>query len=159
MFFDDLTVGLRRDLGSYTFTRENIVAFAEKFDPQPFHLDEDAGRASILGGLAASGWHIGSACMSLLVADNRRRIEEAIARGEKPAIWGPSPGFKELRWLKPVLAGDVVTYSNVIEALRPSASRPEWGLVNARTTGVNQHGEAVYSFLATGFAPRRPPGS
>lgn len=156
MFFEDLFVGMHREYGSYTFTTENIVAFAQKFDPQPFHLDEQAGRASIFGGLAASGWHVGAACMRLLVADNTRRIEEAIARGEAPAIGGPSPGFKDLRWLKPVLAGDTVTYGNVIETLRPSASRPEWGLIHARTTGTNQRGEAVYSFLATGFAPRRP---
>lgn len=156
MFFDDLTIGLRRELGNYHFTVENITAFARQFDPQPFHLDEEAGRA-VFGGLAASGWHIGTACMSLLVADGQRRASEAKARGEVVAVWGPSPGFRELRWIKPVLAGDIVSYSNVIEALRPSASRPQWGLLNARTSGVNQRGESVYSFLATGFAPRRPP--
>ena len=155
MFFDDLTIGLRRELGSYAFTVENITAFARQFDPQPFHLDEKAGR-EVFGGLAASGWHIGAACMSVLVADGQRRAAEAKARGEPVAVWGPSPGFRELRWIKPVLAGDTVSFFNVVEALRPSASRPQWGLVNARTSGINQRGESVYSFLATGFAPRRP---
>lgn len=156
MFFDDLSIGLRRELGSYAFTAENITSFAKKFDPQAFHLDAEAGKAVGFGGLAASGWHIGSACMSLLVADSKRRAEQEAARGEPPSAWGPSPGFRELRWIKPVLAGDTVSYASVIEGLRPSASRPQWGLVNARTTGTNQRGESVYSFLATGFAPRRP---
>lgn len=156
MYFDDLHVGLRRDLGSYAFTADNIRAFAQKFDPQAFHLDEEAGRQSLFGGLAASGWHVGAACMSCLVADSQRRGAEATARGESVAVWGPSPGFRDLRWIKPVLAGDTVSFSNVIEALRPSASRPQWGLVHARTSGINQRGESVYSFLATGFAPRRP---
>lgn len=156
MFFDDLSVGLQRDLGSYAFTADNIIAFARQFDPQAFHLDEEAGRNSLFGGLAASGWHIGAACMKCLVADTQRRAAEAKAHGEMVAVWGPSPGFRELRWIKPVLAGDTVNFFNTVEALRPSASRPEWGLVSARTTGSNQRGELVYSFLATGFAPRRP---
>lgn len=156
MYFDDLEVGLRRELGSYRFTAENIKAFARQYDPQPFHLDEEAGRNSLFGGLAASGWHIGAACMKCLVADGQRRAAEAKALGEVPAVWGPSPGFRELRWIKPVLAGDTVTFYNVIEALRPSTSRPQWGLIQARTSGANQRGESVYSFLATGFAPRRP---
>lgn len=156
MFFDDLRVGTRRDLGSYAFTAENVKAFAQQFDPQAFHLDEEAGRHSLFGGLAASGWHIGAACMKCLVADTQRRAAEAQARGEIVAVWGPSPGFRELRWIRPVLAGDTVSYFNTVEALRPSASRPQWGLVSARTSGINQRGESVYSFLATGFAPRRP---
>jgi acyl dehydratase len=156
MFFEDLTIGMERVFGSYAFTAENIIAFARKFDPQPFHLSEEAGRASVLGGLAASGWHVGAACMSLLVADTQRRAREAAERGQQLAVWGPSPGFRDLRWLKPVLAGDTVTFGNVIEALRTSASRPQWGIIQARTTGRNQNGDLVYSFQATGFAPRRP---
>ena len=154
-FFEDLEVGQRRELGSYTFTADEIKAFARQFDPQRFHLDEEAGRNSLFGGLAASGWHVGSVCMKLLVAKGQQEIAETIAAGGTPAVWGPSPGFRELRWLKPVLAGDTITFTSVLEALRTSDSRPEWGIAQARTTGVNQDGEPVYSILATAFVPRK----
>ena len=107
-FFEDIAIGLRRELGTYAFTAEAIKTFAAKFDPQRFHLDEEEGRKSLFGGLAASGWHVGSACMGLIVADNQRQAKEASARGETVAVWGPSPGFRDLRWMKPVLAGDTV---------------------------------------------------
>ena len=155
-YFDELKVGEPRELGSYEFPAERIRAFALQFDPQRFHLDEEAGRNSLFGGLAASGWHVGSACMKLLVADRQRRAAEAEARGEDFAVWGPSPGFKDLRWIKPVLAGDTLTFASVIEALRQSASRPGWGIVQARNTGTNQRGELAFSFLASAFAPLRP---
>jgi len=96
-FFEDLEVGQRRELGAFTFTAADIKRFAAQFDPQRFHLDEEEGRKSLFGGLAASGWHIGSVCMKLLVADNQRLAEEARARGERVAVGGPSPGFRELR--------------------------------------------------------------
>jgi acyl dehydratase len=154
-FFEDLEVGQRRELGSYTFTPEAIKAFARQFDPQRFHLDEEEGRNSLFGGLAASGWHVGSVCMKLLVAKGQQETAETLAAGGTPAVWGPSPGFRELRWLKPVLAGDTITFTSVVEALRTSDSRPEWGIATARTTGVNQKGEPVYSILATAFVPRK----
>ncbi|WP_322514227.1 MaoC family dehydratase [Rhodopseudomonas palustris] len=154
-FLEDMRVGQRREIGAYTFTAENIVAFAEQFDPQPFHLDEEAGRNSLFGGLAASGWHIASACMRLLVLERQQEAAAEAARGEPVAVWGPSPGFRDLRWIKPVLAGDTITYANVVESVRPSDSRPEWGIIQARNTGTNQRGELVFSFLATAFVPRR----
>src|ERR1700754_5223100 len=98
-FFEDIAVGQGRELGSFTFTAEDIKRFAAQFDPQRFHLDEEAGRHSLFGGLAASGWHVASVCMKLLVADGKRLTAEAVARGDKVAVWGPSPGFRELRWL------------------------------------------------------------
>jgi acyl dehydratase len=154
-FFEDLQVGQRRELGSFTFTAELIKKFAAQFDPQAFHLDEEAGRNSPFGGLAASGWHVASVCMKLLVADGQRQAAEMAARGEKVAIWGPSPGFRELRWLKPVLAGDIISYASEVETLRTSEKRPEWGIAQARNTGTNQRGELAFSFLATAFVPRR----
>jgi acyl dehydratase len=157
-FLEDLQVGQRREIGAYTFTAENIVAFAKQFDPQPFHLDEEAGRRSLFGGLAASGWHIASACMRLLVLERQQEAAAEAERGEPVAVWGPSPGFRDLRWLKPVLAGDTVTYANVVESVRPSDSRPAWGIIQGRNTGTNQRGEMVFSFLATAFVPRRPAG-
>jgi acyl dehydratase len=158
-FFEDIEIGARRELGSFTFTAESIKKFAAQFDPQPFHLDEEAGRKSLFGGLAASGWHVGSVCMKLLVADGQRLMKEAAARGEEIAVWGPSPGFRELRWIKPVLAGDTVSFASVVETKRTSDKRPEWGILQARNTGTNQRGELVYSFLATAFVPRRKAGS
>jgi acyl dehydratase len=154
-FFEELEIGRRRELGSFTFTAEAIKKFAAQFDPQRFHLDEEEGRKSLFGGLAASGWHVGSVCMKLLVANGQRQIQEAIARGEKVAVWGPSPGFRDLRWLKPVLAGDTITYASEVASKRASEKRPEWGIVEARNTGTNQRGELAFSLLATAFVPRR----
>jgi acyl dehydratase len=157
-FFEDIEIGERRELGSFTFTAELIKKFAAQFDPQRFHLDEEEGRNSLFGGLAASGWHVGSVCMKLLVADAQREAREAAARGEKVAIWGPSPGFRELRWIKPVLANDTIHFASEVETKRSSEKRPEWGILQARNTGTNQRGELVFSFLATAFVPRRNPG-
>src|SRR6202142_1739177 len=126
-FFEDMEVGQRRELGSFTFTADGIKKFAAQFDPQPFHLDEEAGRKSLFGGLAASGWHVGSVCMKLLVAEGQRQAMEAAARGEQVAAWGPSPGFRELRWIKPVLAGDTIRFASEVEPIRTSSSRPAWG--------------------------------
>ena len=157
-FFEDLEIGRRREIGSFTFTAENIKKFAAQFDPQRFHLDEEEGRKSLFGGLAASGWHVGSVCMKLLVADGGRQMQEAAARGEKIAVWGPSPGFRDLRWLKPVLAGDTIAYASEVASKRTSEKRPEWGIVEARNTGTNQRGELAFSLLATAFVPRRSAG-
>lgn len=158
-FFEDMEIGARREVGSFTFTDEQIKKFAAQFDPQAFHLDEEAGRKSLFGGLAASGWHVGSVCMKLMVADGQRMSKDAAARGEEIPVWGPSPGFRELRWIKPVLAGDTISFSSVIESKRTSEKRPEWGILQSRMTGTNQRGEQVYSLLATAFVPRRNAGA
>jgi len=154
-FFEDIKVGQRRELGAFTFTAEAIKTFAAQFDPQAFHLDEEAGRKSLFGGLAASGWHVGSVCMKLLVADGQRQASEIVDRGEKVGVWGPSPGFRELRWIRPVLAGDTIRFASEIETMRTSSSRPEWGILEVRNTGTNQKGELVFSMLAIDFGPRR----
>jgi acyl dehydratase len=158
-FFEDIEVGQRREVGSFTFTAEGIKTFAAQFDPQRFHLDEVEGRNSLFGGLAASGWHVAAVCMKLMVADGQRLAREAALRGEQVAVWGPSPGFRELRWLKPVLAGDTVSFASEVEQRRTSGSRPEWGILQIRNTGANQRGEPAFSFLATAFVPRRNAGS
>jgi acyl dehydratase len=157
-FFEDMQIGMRREIGSFTFTADVIKKFAAQFDPQRFHLDEEEGRKSLFGGLAASGWHVGSVCMKLLVADTQRLMKEAAARGEEIVLWGPSPGFRELRWIRPVLAGDTISFASVVETKRTSSSRPEWGILQARNAGTNQRGEQVFSLLATAFVPRRNPG-
>ena len=155
-YFEDIRIGDRRELGSFAFTAENIKAFAAQFDPQPFHLDEDAGRRSHFGGLSASGWHVAAAYMKLTVANIEREVAEAIARGETPVPSGPSPGFRELKWIKPVLAGDTLSYASETGAKRELASRPEWGLVSMYNTGINQRGELAFSFMGSVFMPRRP---
>jgi acyl dehydratase len=154
-FLDDIEVGQRRELGSFTFTAELIKAYAIQFDPQPFHIDEEAALKSSFGGLVASGWHVASVGMKLLVADSERQIAETRARGEEPAVWGPSPGFRDLKWLKPVLANDTVSYANVVESIRVTATRPGWGILQARNINTNQRGEVVMTFHATAFVPRR----
>lgn len=154
-FYEEMEVGRRREIGSYTFTADAIRKFAAVYDPQRFHLDEEEGRKSLFGGLAASGWHVGSVCMKMLVADGQREARETLARGEKVAIWGPSPGFRDLRWIRPVLAGDTISFSTVVESKRLSDSRPGWGILQAASRGVNQRGEEVYSIRATAFVPLR----
>jgi len=155
-YFEDLKVGDTRELGSYGFTAENIKRFARRFDPQPFHLDEEAAKKSLFGALCASGWHTGAAGMRMIVEANKRDFDAAIARGEKPVPFGPSPGFNDLKWLKPVYAGDTVTYSSEILQLREPASRPEWGIMFAKIKGVNQNGERVFEYESTAFIPRKP---
>jgi acyl dehydratase len=156
-FFEDMTVGRRREVGSFTFTADEIKRFARKYDPQRFHLSEEEGRKSLFGGLAASGWHVAAVYMRLMVLNTQRLAGEAMARGETVVAGGPSPGFRDMRWIKPVMAGDTISYVSEIESLRTSDSRPEWGIVQVRNTGTNQRGELVFSFLATGFVPRRKP--
>lgn len=158
-FFEEIEIGHRREIGAYIFTADSIKTFAAKFDPQRFHLDEEEAKNSLFGGLAASGWHVGSACMSLLVADGQRLAREAAVRGEEVAVWGPSPGFRDLRWLRPVLAGDTVSFVNEVVDKRASGSRPGWGILTVRTSGTNQRGEQVYSITASAFVPMRGKGS
>lgn len=154
-FFEDTEIGRRRSLGSFTFTAEAIKAFAVQFDPQPFHLSEEAGRRSLFGGLAASGWHTTAVYMKLLVAEIARETRERQARGETVVPSGPSPGFTNLRWPRPVLAGDTVTYVYEATSMRPLASRPGWGIVFGRAEAFNQRGELVLTFENSVFMPRR----
>jgi acyl dehydratase len=154
-FFDDLLIGETEELGSHTFTPDDIVRFARQFDPQRFHVDAEAAKHSLFGGLCASGWHTASAWMKQMVGHRDRIRAYALSRGEQPARLGPSPGFSNLKWLKPVYAGDTITYRTTVTAKRPSASRPGWGLVFHHNTGTNQHGEAVFAFDGMVFWERR----
>ena len=154
-FFEDIKVGDRAEVGRHTFTADKIKKFATKFDPQPFHLDEAAARKSIFGALCASGWHTASVWMRLMVEHNKREDAAQRARGEAVAALGPSPGFRELKWLKPVYVGDTITYATEIVETRASNSRPGWGLMSFRNTGVNQNNEPVISFISVAFVERR----
>ena len=157
-FFEDIAIGERAELGVHTFTADDIKRFARKYDPQPFHIDEQAAARSHFGALCASGWHTASVWMRLMVDHQRREDEARRSRGEAVASLGPSPGFRELKWLKPVFAGDTVSYSTEIVDKRASNSRPAWGLMSIRNTGINQKGEPVISFVSVAFVERRPAG-
>lgn len=155
-FFEDINVGDRFDVGKYTFTAEAIKAFARRFDPQRFHVDEAEAERSHFGALCASGWHTAVAWMRLMTDFRRRMDDAALARGEAVAAIGPALGFRELKWLKPVYANDTIDYRTEVVETRLSNSRPKLGLLTFLTTGTNQNGEQVISFLSTTFVERRP---
>jgi acyl dehydratase len=157
MYFEDLRVGDRTDVGSHTFTADEIKAFAREFDPQSFHLDEESAARSHFGALCASGWHTAAVCLRHIVDDRHRRQVERRRRGEPVAKTGPSPGFRDLRWPKPVYAGDTISFATEIVELRDLAKRPDVGLRIAHNTGTNQRGELVYSVLSSSYVERRTP--
>lgn len=155
-FFEDIQIGEVFELGRHSFGVDEIKAFARRFDPQLFHVDEDAAARSHFGALCASGWHTAVVWMRLMVDFRRGLAETAQARGEPVASIGPALGFRELNWLKPVFTGDTIDYASEVVELRISESRPGFGLMTIRSTGVNQNGEPVISFLSTTFVERRP---
>jgi acyl dehydratase len=156
MFLDEFRIGDRTLIGSHTFTAEDIMTFARAYDPQPFHIDEEAARASHFGGLIASGWQTAAIWMRLNLAYMGELAAERAARGEPMGRLGPSPGFKDMKWIKPVRAGDTLTYGVEVVDARPSASRPGWGVLTHRAFAHNQHGEEVYSCLGTVMVEVRP---
>jgi len=155
-YFEDIRVGDRYALGSHIFTAGDIKSFATRFDPQTFHVDETAAKQSHFGGLIASGWHTAAIWMRLMVAYRRREMEAARARGEPVAAIGPALGFRDLKWPQPVYVGDTVDYASEVVETRRSESRPDLGLLSILSTGVNQDGETVISFISTTFVERRP---
>ena len=144
LYFEDFAVGQTFATGRRRVDAAEIVEFAAKYDPQPFHLDDKAARDSLFGGLAASGWH-SAAMMMRLVVDSEFR----------PA-GGIIGGGGELKWLKPGRPGDELRVESEIIELRESRSRPLQGLVTVRLTMFNQHGEAVQTFTPTLLVTRRP---
>jgi len=153
-YFDALEVGSTQVLGDYVFTAEEIVRFARAFDPQPFHLDGEAARTSHFGGLCASGWHTAVVWMKLMGARRSEAMALAMERTGRAARLGPSPGIRNLQWMKPVYAGDRLAYTTSISDKRPSASRPQWGLVFHHNTAHNQLGEQVFAFDGVVFWER-----
>ncbi len=156
-YFEDLRIGTRIEVGSHTFTADEIKAFALTYDPQPFHVDEAAAARSSFGALCASGWHTAAVCLRLIVTDRQRRHAEMRQRGEPVARTGPSPGLRDLKWLKPVYVGDTISFAHEIVELRILPDRPDVGLRVSRNTGTNQHGDLVYSVLSSTFIERRTP--
>lgn len=155
-YFEDLEIGHAVELGQHYFSADFIKNYARVYDPQSFHLDEAAAAESHFGALCASGWQTGGVWMRLMVEHVKSETQKAMAEGRKPATLGPSPGFRDLKWLKPVYAGDTITYFSTITGKRESVSKPRWGLVTHHNIGVNQKGERVFEFLGTVFWERRP---
>ncbi|MGR9498105.1 MaoC family dehydratase [Rhizobium leguminosarum] len=140
------TVGEKAEVGSYTFTEENIIRFATRYDPQRFHVDKEAAKDTLFGGLCASGWHTTAAWMRTFLAFWERQSAALAQKGLTSPNLGPSPGFQKLQWLRPVFAGDVVTYSVAFLSSRPLASRPGWHLNTILCEGVNQNSDPVIRF-------------
>ena len=156
MYFEDIETGARIELGSFAFSAEDIIRFARDFDPQPFHLSEEGAAASHFGRLCASGWHTAAVWMKLMVTFQKSHARERLASGLPLAKMGPSPGFDDLKWLKPVYAGDTITYSSTITGKTELKSKPDWGLASMLNEGVNQSGDVVFSFVGHVFVERRP---
>ncbi len=145
LYWEDFPVGRKMAFGAMPVTREAIVDFARQFDPQPFHLDEEAGTASLFGGLCASGWHTCAMAMRMMCDGY---LSESASLG--------SPGIENLRWRKPVYPGDTLGLRLEVVQARPMASRPEVGLVRMRWEVLNQHREAVLEMEGWGMFGRRP---
>lgn len=145
--YEDFDIGSAVQLSAHTFTREEIVGFAERYDPQPFHLSEAAGEASPFGGLVASGWNTCSAMMGILVRD---MVGDSTSMG--------SPGLDNIRWIKPVRVGDTVRLTVRVLDKRVSKSKPDRGIVQTRWEAHNQHGELVLTVDSAALFGLRNPG-
>ena len=145
LYLEDFAVGQKFGSGRLQVDEERIKSFAAEFDPQPFHLDAAAARATIFRGLAASGWHTAAMTMRLLVESEL-----------KPAGGIVGAGFDEFRWPRPVRPGDELHLDIEVMEVRPSKSRPDQGLIKVKTTTVNQNGEPVQVSVGNLVVPRRP---
>ena len=146
LYWEDLQPGSVRELGTTSVTAQEIKDFAGRFDPQPFHLDEEAGKNSLFGGLCASGWHTCALAMRLTV-DNMLRHSSRLG----------SPGLDSLKWLKPVYPGDQLSLRHTILESRALRKRPDTGIVRSRWEMFNQRGDKVLEMEGHGFFRRREP--
>jgi acyl dehydratase len=153
MWLEDIPLGEKTDLGAYTFTEENILAFARRFDPQPFHIDPEAARHSPYGGLIASGWHTAAAWMKLMIAHRKARVAAGAEATQENYV---SPGVKDLRWHKPVRPGTTLTYTTEPFNKTDWPSRPELGLLQSRNEARDASGELYYSFTSQVLIARKP---
>lgn len=147
-YLEDFTVGQVFTYPPHTVSEDEIIAFARAYDPQPFHLDKEAAKQSLFGGLCASGWHTAGMMMRILV-DNM--IGKYASMG--------SPGVDQLRWVKPVFPGDTLQLSGEVLEVRPSQSKPDRGVITSRYEMKNQKGETVLTMQAKGMYARRPAGA
>ncbi len=154
-FYDDLEVGEHHEFGSKVFDTEWIKGFARNYDPQYFHMDEEAAKKSHFGALCASGWQTASAWMRFYVDYNMAIRREAESRGEPVPVFGVSPGIEQIKWMRPVYAGDEISYSQTVADKRTLKSKPGWGLVTSTCEGHNQNGEPVISFISKNMVQMR----
>ena len=145
-YLDDLCIGDRDSFGSYRVTREEVIDFASRYDPQPFHLSDEAAAQTHFGRLAASGWHTCAMTMGV--------IARYVVKNEQAGLG--SPGVDELRWLKPVYPGDTLHVSSTIVETRPSRSKPEIGSFRTKTIVTNQDDVPVLTFTSIVLMRRRP---
>ncbi|MBY0306500.1 MAG: MaoC family dehydratase [Sphingomonas sp.] len=145
IYFEDIEPGTKTSFGSYHVTHEEVVEFASKYDPQPFHLSDEAAAQTHFGRLSASGWHTCAMMMAMLVENMKNTRQAGLG----------SPGQEELRWLKPVYPGDTLSVDTEILDKRPSQSRPEMGSYRSRITVRNQTGDAVMTTIAIGLIRTR----
>ncbi len=145
-YFEDIAIGETRRFGRYEVTREEVVTFAEKYDPQPFHLSDESAAHTHYVRLSASGWHTCAKTMAMLVENLKTHQQAGLG----------SPGVDELRWKKPVYPGDVLSVETEVLEKRVSASRPEMGIYKSRIAVLNQHGEAVMTMVSNGLIRTRP---
>lgn len=145
LYWEDFPAGTVREFGAMPVTREAVIAFAEQFDPQPFHLDDAAAEASLFGRLSASGWHT-CAMMMRMTVDEYLRGSSSLG----------SPGIENLRWLKPVFPGDTLSVRLEVLESRPMTSKPGVGLMRSRWEVLNQQREVVLQMEGWGMFGRRP---
>lgn len=146
-YYEDIEPGSTDRFGSYAVTREEVIDFASKYDPQPFHLDDEAAKQTYFGRLSASGWHTCAMTMAMLVEQLKQHEQAGLG----------SPGVDELRWVKPVYPGDTLTVERLTIDKKRSKSRPEMGSFRNEIKVMNQHGEIVMTMKSTGFIRTRDP--
>lgn len=147
IYFEDIEIGAETEFGSYEVTREEVLDFARKYDPQPFHLSDEAAAQTHFGRLAASGWHTAAMTMAVIVKSLEKRPQAGLG----------SPGVDELRWLKPVYPGDTIHVRGKIVEKTPSRSKPEIGTFRTETTVSNQDDVPVMRLTSIVLIRRRPP--
>lgn len=145
-YWEDIEVGTRSAFGRYEVTRAEVIEFASKYDPQPFHLSDEAAAETYFGRLSASGWHTCAMLMRMLVDHISAKAQAGLG----------SPGVDELRWLKPVYPGDTLRAESEVIDKAASRSRPEMGSYRSRTTVFNQADEPVMTLVSIGLIRRRP---
>lgn len=141
LYFEDITVGSSKTFGNYEVTRDEVMQFAAAYDPQPFHLDDEAAAQTHFGRLSASGWHTCAMAMRMMVDDMKLQQQAGLG----------SPGVDHLRWVKPVYPGDTLTCRSEILEKRQSQTRPEMGIFKSKSQTFNQHGELVLEMISNGL--------
>ncbi len=144
-----LDIGVRLELGNHTFEADEIKRFAAKFDPQQFHLDEEVAARSVFGGLCASGWHTAAMWMKQNIAKPYEDNASQWSGPEPLPVLGPSPGFRDLKWLKPVYVGDTITYYRTGLSLRNHPRRPGWKLLTILAEGAGAGDDNVVEFTSS----------